>query len=220
MNIFKVRVIILGGALVEKVNRTAQCKKCGEVLFKIKSGIGEVVYCCVQCNNEVEIVKCEKYATLLPLCQECGGDTFKARIKVDKEHSLQQHWDPECIECKGTPKSVYLDGEGNLIDESTRIVLIVKDLEEEVNMKDEFIKVLEGDLEKLNTQIEEKNSVIDNLNSEIEEKYNCIYNLEYKLEDSKRQMSNLEYELEVAKKNISILEERISYLQWDINRLA
>lgn len=214
------RVIVVGGALVERVNRTAQCKKCGGVLFKIKSGVGEVLYCCAECNNEVQIVECEKYATLLTVCEECGGDTFKARIKVDKEHSLQQHWEPECTECKGTPKSVYLDKEGNLIDENIRIVLIVKDLEEEVNIKEEVIKELEGDLENLKNKIKEKNNIIDSLNSEIEEKYNCIYNLEYKLEDSKRQISNLEYELESAKNNISILEERILYLQWDINRLA
>lgn len=214
------KAIILGGALVEKVNRTAQCKKCGGVLFKIKSGVGEVIYCCAECDNEVEIVKYEKYATLLPTCEECGGDIFKAKIKVHKEHCLNQHWEPECMECKGTPKSVYLDSEGNLIDERTRIVLIVKDLEEEVTMKEEIIKELEDDLEKLSGEIAEKNISIDSLNTEIEEKYNCIYNLEYKLEDSKRQISNLEYELESAKKNISILEERISYLQWDINRLA
>jgi len=174
---------------VNRVNRTAQCRNCEEVLFKIKPSIGYVIYNCVNCNDEVARVSYGKYETVMPACEECGGDIFKVRIKVDEQDNSHQYWEPECVKCKGSPKLVYVDNDGKLIDEGVRQSLMAKErleeLEEEVNTQKEIIE-----------QLEDK---IDDLHSEIEEKDNLINDLEYELDTSKRHASKLE-------KNISDLE--------------
>lgn len=131
---------------MSNVNRTAQCKKCGEVLFKLVPHVGYVTYNCRKCNSEVAKVKCDNYETLRRTCRECGGDIFKVKVTVDKSDSSQGYWEPECVKCKNSPQAIYVDNEGNEIDKGTRQYLMMKDkienLEEEVSISKESIKYL------------------------------------------------------------------------------
>jgi DNA-directed RNA polymerase subunit RPC12/RpoP/molybdopterin converting factor small subunit len=193
---------------VNKVNRTAHCKNCGGVLFKIKPSTGYVIYDCVDCNNEVARVRYDKYETILPTCEECGGNIFKVRITVDEQEDSNEYWEPECISsnCEGSPKNVYVDMDGNLIEKGERESLIMQDsvrsLEEEVNTQKETIEQFEKEVYDLNNEIDEKDSEIYVLNNEIDEKDSEIYVLEKELVTSKR--------------HISELEECISELKWEI----
>lgn len=187
---------------MNEVNRTANCTKCGGVLFRIKPSVGCFTYYCAACNNKVVSIQCDKYETVLPDCEECGGDTFKVRITVDEQDSTH-YWKPECIKsnCEGTLKHVYVDKDGNLIAKDIRELYIAKDniksLEEEVNIQKETIEELERK--------------VDDLNNEIDEKDNLIYH-------SKDELDTSIDELDTSKRNISELENRISELEWDIRR--
>jgi predicted RNA-binding Zn-ribbon protein involved in translation (DUF1610 family)/archaellum component FlaC len=186
--------MILEVNAVNKVNRTAHCTNCGGVLFKIKPSTGYAIYDCVDCNNEIARVRYDKYETVLPTCEKCGGNIFKVRITVDEQEDSNEYWEPECISsnCEGSPKNVYVDMDGNLIEKGERELLIMQDsvrsLEEEVNVHKETIEQFEKEVYDLNNEIEEKDSEI----------------------------YVLEKELVTSKRHISELEECISVLEWKI----
>jgi len=180
---------------VNKVKRTAHCKNCGGVQFKITPKAGSVTYNCVDCNSEVTTISYDDFETLLPKCNECGGNIFKVRITIDEEENSNECWNPECENCKGAPLSVYVNHDGEIIDEDEReqllIVKTLEDLEDEVNMKGEIIDQLEEEL--------------DNLTNEVEEKDNYIYHLKCELAESINRVSEL--------------EDHVAELEWKLRKL-
>lgn len=192
----------MGVNLVQAVNRTAHCNNCGEVLLKIKPSTGCIFYYCVECNKEVSRVGYDKYETLLPTCQECGNDKFKARITVDEKDSSHEYWEPECVNCKGSPKSIYVDYDGKVINEGERQLLMMKDRVKEL---EEAVEELESEIETKDETINQLEDEVSSLNDDIEEKDNRIYHLEDKLVNAERQISKL--------------EDQVSDLEWEIRRL-
>lgn len=186
--------------------RTAHCKRCGEVLFKIEPGIGDVTYNCIACGEKVAVVECNEYETLQHSCDKCGSDVFKVKVTVDDHSNSQEYWIAECESCKATPDSIYVDNEGNIISEEERDQLIKQDelyrLEEEAYAKDDLIHQLEEEVDNLNSEIEEKDRYISSLKSEIEDTENEIYNLKKQAKDKD--------------KYIVELRERVAQLELDI----
>lgn len=180
--------MIIEVIFMEKVNRTAHCSKCGGVLLKIKPGTGYVVYYCADCNAEVSKVKYDNYETLLSTCDECGSNVFKARITVN-ENDSHEYWEPECIKCKGTPKSVFRDDDGNIISAEERVRLVQKDrieeLEEELDTKKKTINELNNDVVYLNYEMEKQNDRMNEIKSELENAYRHISELEEKRSELK-----------------------------------
>lgn len=85
------------------VKRTANCKKCGSVIFKVKQRTGGAVFRCIECDNELNVVKCDKYQTLSKNCEDCGGEEFKVRITpYEKDYKIER-WSTECTSCAGAP---------------------------------------------------------------------------------------------------------------------
>lgn len=163
--------------------RKARCEKCGSITFKIKQSVGGVIYCCTECDNELQEVEYEKYKTLLQNCSNCSEDIFKVIIETDEEDDKIEHWRPECIKCKEAPKSVYVDNELKLINKGERAILIMKDR-----------------IEELEAEVEDNEETIEDLNNTIEDKDGEIYELRYELDDAqdtiyrlKREISNLKH---------------------------
>jgi prefoldin subunit 5 len=188
--------------------RKAKCEKCGSIDFKIKQSVGGVIFCCTKCDNKLEEVEYEKYQTLLPSCSKCGEDIFKVIIEQDKEDDTIERWSPECIKCKGTPKSVYIDNGYKLINEDERRMLIMKDRIEE----------LEAEVEDNEETINELESEAEDLNNTIEEKDYKIYRLKEKLEHAEQFISNLEREISDLQDEASNLNNKISDLEWQLDR--
>jgi hypothetical protein len=186
--------------------RTAQCKKCGEVLLKIESGIGEVTYSCNACNSEVATVTYDEYQTLLPTCEQCGGDTFKAKII---EAGCNEYFDTECVSCKKPPKTVYMDNYGYIINEDKRMHLIKQDelngLREENEYKDDLIQILE--------------KKIENLSGELEEKDTYLYILEKTIKENEHELSIYERSMWGKQEYISDLEYKVAHLEEKLRNL-
>ncbi|MEG1795996.1 MAG: hypothetical protein RR262_05800 [Clostridium sp.] len=186
--------------------RTAQCKKCGEVLLKIESGIGEVTYSCKACNSKVATVTYDEYQTLLPTCEQCGGDTFKAKIIED---DFKEYLDAECVSCKKPPKTVYMDNYGYIINEDKRMQIIKQDelnrLREENEYKVDLIQILE--------------KKIENLNGDLEEKDTYLYILEKTLKDNEYELSNFERNIRGKEEYISDLEYKVADLEEKLRNL-
>lgn len=184
------------------VNRTKSCN-CGEVLFKMIQKPGCVIYICTNCNSKVFTVTYNKYTTLMSTCEKCGGDTFKARIIVDKENK-QEYLKPECVRCGTLPQKICIDNDGNVIDEERKKFLIledtIKELKEQNEVNEETIKCLEEKINDLEYDIRDKDSYIEDL--------------EYELDDSKRNIINLKSEVDSAENEIYHLKDRISELEY------
>ena len=180
---------------MNKIKRTAHCKNCGGVLLKITPNTGSVTYNCLECNSEIATVPCDDFETLLPKCNECEGEVFKVRITMDGDDNSKECWNPECENCKGSPLSVYVNNEMEVIDEEEReqllIIKALEDLEDEVIVKNEVIEQLEEE--------------VDSLSNEIEEKDNYIYHLKCELAESLNRVAEL--------------EDRVAELEWRIKKL-
>lgn len=187
---------------MQAVNRTAQCRKCGGVIFKIKPSTGYVIYYCADCNEEVATVKYDKYETALSTCEKCEGDLFKVRITIDEKDNSTECWKSECVNCKGAPKLVYIDNNGNLINKKQRELLVINDR----------VKELEDEVDELEDMIDTKNATINQLEDEVDD-------LNYKIKKRDGNIEDLENELGNAESKIFDLEAQVSDLEWNIEKL-
>lgn len=126
--------------------RTKACKKCGEVIFNINSRLGNTNLVCTSCSN-ITPINVGKYSTLDNKCNSCSNESFKIKVEDNKE---KEHTYIECISCKGTPSSHYVDSSGNVIDRASRELLIIQDsinsLNNNVNKLEARIDKIEGNL--------------------------------------------------------------------------
>ncbi|MEG0774659.1 hypothetical protein [Clostridium sp.] len=193
--------------------RTANCKNCGEVSFKIKPGVGHAAFKCMSCDNEDLKAILQDYETLVPICSKCDGDIFKVKVTV-YEKGQQIYSEAKCEICDMSPISVYVDDEGKVINEKVREELITQDrlenLQEECNVKNDLIQELEERIDNLYDEITEKDQLIYNLNDEVEEKEIYIYKLEKKIEEKDNEINKLRLELDEKNNEIYELENRIS----------
>ena len=195
--------------------RKTCCEKCGSITFKIKQSVGGVIYCCTECDNELEEVEYEKYQTLLPSCGNCSEDIFRVIIEADEEDDTLDHWRPECIKCKGTPKPVYVDNEYKLINYAEREILIMKDRIEELETEVEDNEVT---IEELNDTIENKDRKIYRLKDELDDAEETIYKLKSEISDLEDDASDLKKEVSNLNDEIYDLKNEISNLEWELNR--
>lgn len=187
---------------MKAVSRTAQCSKCGGVIFTLKPLVGKVMLRCSECGVSGKTLNLDKYKSVSDICNKCGGKTFKFWINVDKGQSQKESWRPKCINCNEAPKIVCINEKGVIIDELQRELLIRNDIIEEI--KNEILEK-SNIIENLEYKNEEKYKEINYLESEIEEKYYNINRLNDEVYRLKREIDGLEMKNEELEREISFL---------------
>lgn len=172
------------------VNRTASCKNCGEVTFRIIPTTGYVNVECFKCNKQIGHIYCGEYTTMSSNCDKCGSNEFKAKIRVEEDNG--EVWDIKCVKCGNDPKGVFVDDKGIIIDEKSREILMANDK----------IRELKERIEELENDLDEKSDELDDYESQLDYKNNEIDVMEYELGKYKRRCSELESKVSDLERNI------------------
>lgn len=173
--------------------RTAVCKKCGEVKFKIVPKFGEIDYVCIKCGTTVGTVQGEEYTSVRSICDKCKTDIFKVRIEEDNG---TEYWDGYCINCNSEPKRIIVNREMQVINRKTL---------ERLKMLDK-IDSLEGTIEKLTDKIEDLENNLIYIESYSEQNRQYIYGLQ-------EENSDIRSDVRSVNSDISDLERKIRYLE-------
>lgn len=198
------------------VKRTYNCKKCGEVLFRLNKLNGGMQIICENCNKTKEIVEFDKYTSFLSNCKICGCNLVKVSVEVSD--NFEEYMVPKCSECRSEIEKVKIDDNRNVIDLETYKILIDKHerkvLEErleELEYKNENLEeknyYLEEEVERLSDKLNYKKRTINNLKNEIE-------SFEWDLEEKDKIISSLKDELESEQCKVEDLESEIEKLRY------
>ena len=117
------------------MNRTVNCKNCGEVELYIDPTFEQIVYKCSKCHNVVGTVKStDRYMAPHINCIVCNNNLFKVKTTDD---SGEEVWDGRCINCDSQVEWYFSDKSLNQLKSGSRRELLLKeyieDLEEENN---------------------------------------------------------------------------------------
>ena len=94
--------------------RTASCKKCGEVKFKIIPRFEEMEYICSSCGNSIVVISCERYESVRSICSKCKGDIYKVKIQEDEEN---RYWSGYCINCNSAVEYISVNRQMQVINQ-------------------------------------------------------------------------------------------------------
>lgn len=173
--------------------RTASCKKCGEVKFKIIPRFEEMEYICSECGNSIAIINCDKYESVRSICSKCKGDIYKVKIQEDEEN---EYWNGYCINCNSDVQHISVNRQMQVINQKTL---------QRIKMFDK-IDYLEKNIEKLTKKIENFKNTLSYIETYSEQNRNYIYDLQ-------KENSELKSDIGSANSDISDLERRVRYLE-------
>lgn len=178
--------------------KTKACKRCGEVIFKLKPVCEKTEVICQKCND-VMYINSGEYTTYENKCKSCSSDQFKLRRY---EYGNEEITKIECINCKDEPNTYYVDKQGKKIDRSIREILMIKD-----------------SIERVENNVYTMESRIDDIESQ-------IYNMEYditransKASNNEESINDVENSVDYIKRDISSIESSVSELKSDIGNL-
>jgi predicted RNA-binding Zn-ribbon protein involved in translation (DUF1610 family) len=142
---------------VRKINRTANCPKCGSVKLRISPSNGKAQYFCSECGLHIQNIMCETFTSVSSKCEDCGKDIFKVKIE-EKEEKIC--WTPFCIECNGQPNLICIDDAGNEFNLDKREQLVITN---SMNLFESRLLKLENSFCVFNEKVEKlKNSMKKN----------------------------------------------------------
>lgn len=175
--------------------RTKACKKCGEVIFYINPICENTELICDKCKTK-QYIYSGKYTTCDKTCSSCYNDSFRVKI-ID--HGDDEKITLECSECKSSPRTYYVDSEGNSIDRSTREILII----------DNKIEVIDNNVSNMESRV-----------NEIEYKAECaqedLERLDSRISQSKEDIISVEQDVDWLSKE---LDREVFRLKKEINEL-
>lgn len=178
--------------------KTKACKRCGEVIFKIKPVCENTEVICQECND-ILYINCGEYTTYENKCKSCSGEQFKLRRYDYGDEEITKI---ECINCNDEPNTYYVDKQGKKIDRSIREILMIKD------------------------SIERVENNVYTMESRIDDIENKIYNIEYdiasiesKARSNEESINDIENSVDYVKNDISSIESSVSRLQTEIENL-
>jgi prefoldin subunit 5/DNA-directed RNA polymerase subunit RPC12/RpoP len=184
--------------------RTAVCKKCGSVEFKIVPECGRIRYICLGCKGIVANIYLDSYETADNKCRKCGNEIFKVEIN---EQGSNNYWSGFCIKCGQKIGKKYVDSHLNRIDRKTREMLIIQDR----------IGELDNKIEELKEDVEEKiDNLWDNINSV---KYDLDDYL-YKIKDVENKIEDYAYKIRDLDNRIDELDDKIDGLNENMRRIS
>jgi predicted RNase H-like nuclease (RuvC/YqgF family) len=193
---------------------TKACPMCGSVEFKVKAFFESYNTMCSSCNNEISTILLDKYVKMEDVCNSCGNDIFKAKVKKLKNKEL---WTITCTKCGNEPRKYCADKDGNEITYDDREKYLLKDVNEELEMENEILYDEKHEIEKvinmLESEIDEKDQEIRVLKHEIHEKKDEIRELKNEIDDKDDEIKDLNKRLTRYIDNMSELQEEVYELR-------
>lgn len=121
------------------MNRTVNCKNCGEVELYVEPRLEEAVYRCSKCNSVVGSVKSnDKYMAPHINCTQCSNNIFKVKATDEGEEEV---WDGRCINCDSQVQWYFADESLNQLKSGTRRELLLKDYINELELENDELRV-------------------------------------------------------------------------------
>lgn len=178
--------------------RTRACKKCGEVIFHINPMGENTELICDKCKSK-QYIYSGKYITCDKTCSSCYNDLFRVKV-IDLGDGEKVTL--ECSECKGSPRTYYIDRDGNSIDRSTREILILQDK----------VEIIENSVSNLESRIFEIEYKAEYVEEDIERMSDRINN-------NKEDLSSIEQDVDWISKELDRETSRLKREIDDLNDL-
>lgn len=121
------------------MNRTVNCKNCGEVELYVEPMLEKIVYKCSKCHNVVGAVKSkDKYVAPNINCITCNNNIFKVKATDEGEEEI---WDGRCTKCDSQVEWYFADESLNKLKAGARRELLLKDYIEELEVENDELRV-------------------------------------------------------------------------------
>lgn len=190
---------------------TKACPVCGSVEFKVKGLFEGYNTICSSCNNDISTISLDKYVKIEDTCSDCGNDIFKAKVKRLRNKEL---WTITCTRCGNSPRKYCCDKDGNEISYDERDKYLLKDESDDIDR--EFELISDERYEEIKEIINTLENELDEKDQEIRLLKNEVLRMEDEMRVFKNEIDDKDDEIQQLNKRIIRYVDNMSELQAEV----